>query len=144
MGEAASAVIKRGSRTVRRCRSTTPGGTEIALFATAALTSATMLLACVVPLPATAANIRAISARAVKAANARDSVASRQQPHRALAAPAKRFVGAQPTSASIATGSLLGGAGAGSHTATGDHGWTAIEPRDCSPARGQPCADALA
>ncbi|HEY5517304.1 MAG TPA: hypothetical protein VIL15_03445 [Coriobacteriia bacterium] len=127
---------------MRRCGSTTPGGTEIALLATAALTSATLLFACVVRLPATAANVRAISARAVTAANARTAIASRPQPPYAHSFFAKQGPGGEPVSLVPSTRLFPDGADAGSKMAAGDRVWTPGEARSSSLARGQPCVDA--
>ena len=130
-------------RTVRRGDSTIPGPSEIALVATAALTSATLLFACVVPLPAIASRARAIRSCGVTAGSARTGAASLPRPAHAHALFAKQGAGGEPVSRTAAARPAPGGIGTGSRIAAGDRTWTPGEPSGCSLARGQPCADAL-
>ena len=127
----------------RRSRKS-PTRSEIALVATTALTSATMLFAClVVPFPAAAHPLRASAAPVATAGSARDGAASRPGPPHILAHLAGASAGERSTSLAVAARAFPGYIEAAGPVATGSPAWTPGEPRGCPLARGQPRADAL-
>ena len=129
---------------MRRHSRRTPARSEIALVATTALTSATMLFAClVVPFTAVAGPLRASDAPAASAGCVGDGAASRPAAPRALAHIAKAGTGEQPTPSPISASARTGDTDSSSVTAT-EHGTlTPSEPRGRSLARGQPGTDAV-
>jgi hypothetical protein len=129
---------------VNRRRRGGPRRSEVVLTATAALTSATMLFAClVVPVRATARPLRQGSAPEAATAKTLSRTACRPEPPHGVPHIAKPGAGAQPAPSLVPAGEPYGNAGAGRRTADRCDPRTSCDARGCSLARGQPGPDAL-